>query len=168
MAAFEIHGPFSVSWEKRPGGRHLIFKDFWLPDSEASYLAEMKGCYVFTIRNKTLTPVYVGKATKSFKQETFNPSNRHKYSEGFSEYAKGTPLIYFAVLPKTKGPVNAKQISQVEDFLIQAGVAKNPGLQNVKGAQTPPWSIKGVIRHGAGKPSAAESDFARLFDIRQR
>ena len=112
-------------------------------------------------------PVYVGKATKSFKQETFNPSNRQKYSDGFSEYAKGTPVMYFVALSQARGPANAKQIAQVEEFLIQAGVAKNPGIQNVRGAQKPDWSINGVIRHGAGKPSAAATDFSKLFDIQR-
>ena len=107
----------------------------------------------------------MGKATKTFKQETFNPSNRHKYHNGFSDYAKGTPLMYFVVHSSQRGPTNSKQIKEIEDFLIQAGSAKNPNLQNVKGAQQPSWSIKGVIRSGAGKRSSAEVDFGDLFDI---
>jgi hypothetical protein len=167
MASFEVHGPFAVDWEQRKGGRTLLFEKFWSPESEASYLATRKGCYVFAIRNRGLTPIYVGKATKTYSQETFNPWNREKYSNGFSEYAKGTPVMYFVVLPKSRGPANAKQIAQVEDFLIQAGVAKNPGLQNVRGIQKPDWSIKGVIRHGAGHRSASELQFVALFDIRR-
>jgi hypothetical protein len=50
---------------------------------------------------------------------------------------------------------------------IQAGVAKNPNLQNVKGAQQPSWSIKGVIRSGAGKRNDAEVKFSTLFDIQR-
>jgi hypothetical protein len=45
--------------------------------------------------------------------------------------------MYFVVHPKQRGKTNAKQIAEIEDFLIQAGVAKNPDLQNVKGAQRP-------------------------------
>ena len=168
MTTFAVHGPFELDFEKRPGGRTLVFDDFWSAGSKAEYLAGEKGCYVFAIRNKSLTPIYVGKATKTFKQETFNQSNRHKYHNGFSEYAKGTPVMYFVVHPTQKGKTNSKQIVQIEDFLIQAGVAKNPDIQNVKGTARPDWSIKGVVRGTAGKRSAAESEFADLFDIRSK
>lgn len=73
--------------------------------------------------------------------------------------------MYFVVHPKQKGPTNGKHIAEIEDFLIQAGVAKNPDLQNVKGAQRPGWSIKGVIRGSAEKPRDAEVQFRKLFDI---
>jgi hypothetical protein len=165
MASFNVHGPFEVDYEKRSGGRTLVFDDFWDDASEAAYLAEERGCYVFAIRNKALTPIYVGQATVSFVQETFNATNRHKYHNGFSHYGKGTPVMYFVVHPNQRGPTNAKQIGEIEDFLIQAGVAKNPDLQNVKGAQQPDWSIKGVIRSGVGKRSGAEIQFRELFDI---
>lgn len=166
MASFEVHGPFEITFEKRPGGRTLVFDGFWTADSAAGYLAKERGCYVFAVRaGKGLQPIYVGKATKTFKQETFNAANRHKYHNGFSEYAKGTPLMYFVVHPSQKGPTNGKHISEIEDFLIQAGVAKNPGIQNVKGAQRPAWSIKGVLRSGAGKRNSSEVQFSKLFDI---
>jgi hypothetical protein len=166
MTSFVVHGPFVLSYEKRKGGRTLVFDDFWSKDGEAHHLAEGRGCYVFAIRNRGLTPIYVGQATKSFKQETFNSTNRHKYHNGFSDYGKGTPVMYFVVHPTQRGPTNEKQIEKIEDFLIQAGVAKNPNLQNVKGAQQPLWSIKGVVRSGAGKRKVEEVQFADLFDIR--
>ena len=168
MTTFAVHGPFPLTFENRPGGRILVFDDFWSADAQAGYLAAEKGCYVFAIRSKTLTPIYVGKATKTFKQEAFNPTNKHKYHSGFSDYKKGTPLMYFVVHPKQKGKTNSKQIAEIEDFLIQAGVAKNPEIQNIKGTSKPDWSIKGVVRSTAGKPSAAEMDLAKVFDIRRK
>jgi hypothetical protein len=72
MTTFVIHGPREIKYEKRKGGRTLLFDDFW---EENNDLAEQQGCYVFAIRNRGLTPIYVGKATKSFKQETFKPAN---------------------------------------------------------------------------------------------
>jgi hypothetical protein len=166
MTSFVIHGPFKLDFERRKGGRTLVFDKFWSEYSAANYLSSERGCYVFAIRNRALTPIYVGKATKTFKQETFNNSNKVKYHNGFSAYAKGTPVMYFVVHPAQKGPTNNKQIKDIEDFLIQAGTAKNPNLQNIKGAQQPRWSIKGVIRSGAGKRSDAEIQFASLFDIK--
>ena len=161
-----MHGPFKIPYEKRKGGRFLVLDDFWTEESGASQLAYERGVYVFAIRNgRGIKPIYVGKATKTFQQETFNPSNRNKYSNGFSEYAKGLPMMYFVVHPRQKGKVNLKAIDEIEGFLIQAGVAKNPDLQNVRGTQRPKWSIKGVIRTGKGKRNATETSFRTTFDI---
>jgi hypothetical protein len=74
--------------------------------------------------------------------------------------------MYFMVHPTQRGRPNTRQIAKVEDFLIQAGAARNPNLQNVKGAQQPKWSIKGVIRSAAGKRSDAATQVRTLFDIR--
>jgi hypothetical protein len=74
--------------------------------------------------------------------------------------------MFFVVHPHVKGPIHRKHIRQIEDFLIQAGVAKNPNLQNLKGTQRPSWSIKGVVRKGVGKRSHAEVQFGKLFDLR--
>jgi hypothetical protein len=92
MASFVVHGPFEIDFENRRGGRTS-------ESSKANYLAEERGA----VRNKALTHIYVGKATKTFKQETFNSTNRHKYHNGFSEYAKGKPLMYFVVHPTSRG-----------------------------------------------------------------
>lgn len=168
MTTFVVHGPFELDFEKRPGGRTLTFDGFWSKESTAAYLAGECGCYVFAIRNKGLMPIYIGKATKSFRQESFNQSNKHKYHSGFSDYAKGKPVMYFVVHPRKKGKTNCKQIGEVEDFLIQAGVAKNPNIQNIKGTARPDWSIKGVVRSAAGKKSSSELDFTKLFDIHSK
>ncbi|MCX6630750.1 MAG: hypothetical protein NTW28_24305 [Candidatus Solibacter sp.] len=168
MASFKVQGPFRVPYESRKGGRTLVFDDFWATgaDADADYLADERGCYVFAVRaGGGLKPVYVGQATRTFRQETFNPNNRHKYHNAFSGYAKGTPLMFFVVHPAQKGRTNSKEISEIEVFLIQAGVAMNPSLQNVKGTQSPSWSIKGVIRSGVGKRSSSEAQFGTLFGL---
>ncbi|SDY20379.1 hypothetical protein [Lysobacter enzymogenes] len=164
--SFKVEGPFAVPFERRKGGRTLVFSDFWKDGSEAGHLAHERGCYVFAIQNQgSPQPLYVGKATKTFKQETFNDANKHKYHNGFSEYARGKPVMFFVVHPRSKGKTNGTYIAQIEDFLIQAGVAKNPNLQNVRGIQTPKWKIKGVVRGGAGKRTDAEVRFGNMFDI---
>lgn len=143
-----------------------MFDDFWAADSPANYLANECGCYVFAMRASSgLCPVYVGKATRTFKQEAFNATNKHKFHNGFSEWARGTPLMYFVVHPSSRGHTNVTQIGKIEDFLIQAGAAKNPGIMNIRGVQQPKWSIKGVIRSKAGKRRDNEVQFAKLFDI---
>jgi hypothetical protein len=164
MGSFTVRGPFEIEYEKRKGGRVLLFDDFWDEDGNAADLAEERGCYVFALRNRALTPIYVGKAPRSFKQETFNPANKHKYNNGFSDYGRGTPVMYFVVHPTQRGRANAKEIREIENFLIQAGFAKNSRLQNVKGTQQPSWSIKGVVR-SSGRPKRVETQFRSLFDI---
>jgi hypothetical protein len=167
MASFKVHGWFKIDYEKRKGGRTLLFNDFWSEVSPAHDLADECGCYVFAIKTgRGLKPIYVGKATKTFKQETFNPNNKHKYHDGFSEYERGLPVMFFVVHPNQKGQKNKKEIGKIEEFLIQTGVAKNPGLQNVRGAQRPKWSIRGAAHSsGKGKCTKAEGAFRRLFDL---
>jgi hypothetical protein len=167
MASFKVYGYFRIKYENRRGGRTLLFDDFWSDASAANELADERGCYVFAIKTgRGMEPIYVGKATKTFKQETFNPSNKHKYHDGFSEYGKGLPVMFFVVHPDQRGKTNEKQIEKIEQFLIQAGAAKNPGLQNVRGAYRPKWTIQGVVRSsGKGKRTNAEGAFRRLFDI---
>jgi hypothetical protein len=76
------------------------------------------------------------------------------------------PVMFFVVHPDQKGKTNERQIEKIEQFLIQAGAAKNPGLQNVRGAYRPKWSIQGVVRSsGKGKRTKAEGAFRRLFDV---
>jgi hypothetical protein len=170
MAVFKVHGPVDVPFKKRQGGgRRLAFKEFWGKDSKASYLAGKCGCYVFAIQTpRGLMPLYVGLARKNFRQEAFNPTNRDKYNDGFADYARGTPVMFFVVHPPQRGRTNEKQILEIEDVLIQWAVARNPNLQNVKGAQTPAWSIQGVIRGGKGKPSKAETEFRKLFALKKQ
>ena len=73
--------------------------------------------------------------------------------------------MYFVVHPKQRGKTNAKQIEKIEDFLIEAGAAKNPEIQNVRGAKRPTWNIKGVIRGDKGRPSKSAIEFRKLFDL---
>jgi hypothetical protein len=60
---------------------------------------------------------------------------------------------------RPQGPTNNCAIAQVESFLIQNGVAKNPHLSNVQRTKQEEWAITGVIRGGKGKVSVA----AKLF-----
>ena len=47
MILLSVHGPFRITYEKRKGGRTLIFDDFWSKDGDAHHLAEERGCYIF-------------------------------------------------------------------------------------------------------------------------
>jgi hypothetical protein len=166
MVSFVVKGPFKVPVKIQRGGRELVFDEFWAENSDAHDIADKRGCYIFAIKNKTINPIYIGKTNNSFRDEATTNDKLHKYQKGFVRYRNGSPVMYFVVHPSNRGPINIKAIKELENFLIQSGIAKNPDLQNVRGTRKPSWSIQGVIRSGAGVPSNAASEFKKLFDIR--
>jgi hypothetical protein len=139
---------------------------FW-KDSETKPLAKERGCYLFAIQAaRGFRPVYVGKTKKSFEKECFT---YHKIAQHYTpalDIAKGTPVLFFVVLDKKKGPVNNRAISQVESFLIHNAVAKNPELSNVHGTKKEEWSITGVIRGGKGKCPQPAKLFRRAMGLK--
>lgn len=162
---FSIKGPYKVP--THPGAASkLVSEDissFW---AEAKDSRNKLGCYVFGIRaGKGLTPLYVGKTTKSFEQECFTDHKINHYNYALSEYDKGTPVIFFVEYPIKRGKPSSSEISDLEDFLIQVGRRVNPDLRNIKGARKPTWGIKGVIRGGKGKSNIAEKNFCTLFNL---
>jgi hypothetical protein len=115
---------------------------------------------------KGVRPIYVGKATKSFKHECFA---LHKiachYGPALSNSGKGTPVLFLVALKRRKGKVSKRAIAKVESFLIQNAMKKNPDLSNIKGKKEEHWSIEGVIRSGKGKASAAATSFKRALGL---
>lgn len=166
MTAFEVAGPYDVPMHSGAAARHIRAQegdDFFATNAA---IKSRKGCYVFGIRaGKGITPIYVGIATKSFEQECFTDHKRGKYNQALAEYLKGTPVLFFVVLPTKKGPDNKRHISDLEKFLIQTGVAANPDLLNVKGTKEQEWSITGVLRSGAGKPKKGASLFRKMMKL---
>jgi hypothetical protein len=156
MPIFNVHGPFKVPVYEGKAARTVTSDEgqaFWIKNTS---LAKRRGCYVFGIRSGGgVTPIYVGKATKSFKQEVFQPHKLTKYQQALADYLKGTPVLFFLAPPATKGAPNVTSIGELEEFLIQTAVLKNPDLLNVKGTKKADWGIAGIIRGGVGKPSKA-------------
>jgi hypothetical protein len=107
----------------------------------------------------------VGKATKTFKQECFEPHKLGKFNETLVEYDRGTLVAFFIIAPKGKGRPPTSQIGDLERFLIQAGVAKNPDLLNVKDTKQAEWSIRGVIRNKSGRPTVVSAAFKRAMSL---
>jgi hypothetical protein len=104
MAEFQVAGPYKIPFEWKPGGRTLFHKNFWSQSAALEELQWERGCYVFAMKaGKGATPLYVGEATKSFKQECFNPANVRKVLDALAEYAKGSPVLYFCSPSATAG-----------------------------------------------------------------
>jgi hypothetical protein len=163
MAEFYIEGPFKIPCIE---GTKLIAEDlsgFW---GRHKSLASSTGCYVFAVRaGRGYTPLYVGKTAKSFESECFTSHKRNHYHYSLGNYRRGTPVMFFVVLPKAKGKINASEIKQVENFLIQVGSTVNPEIRNIKGACIPSWSIRGVIRGKKGQASKSTAEFKKLLHI---
>ena len=162
---FVVKGQFDVPVHRNSSSK-LVAEDvssFW---ENAKGVKGKIGCYVFAIRaGRGITPLYVGQTKKSFEKECFTDHKIKHYNYALAEYAKGTPIMFFVEYQKKKGKVNAADISDLEDFLIQVGRKINPNLRNIKGAAEPTWGIKGVIRGGKGKKNESESEFCKVFKL---
>ena len=120
------------------------------------------GCYIFGLRTGGgLTPIYVGKSSTGFKRECFQHDKLTHYNEALVMHS-GTPVMFFVV--KDSGPEATIEtcLDQVENYLIQLAVQRNPKLANVKKVE---WSISGVFRAGSGHPSASATAFRQMLGI---
>lgn len=160
MAEFVIKGPFPIPVYKGKKGRIVRSEEGDEFFKHHPSLKSRRGCYVFGMRaGGGITPTYVGKATKGFGQECFKAHKLSKCNETLVDYERGTLVVFFIVLPNSPGRPATKLIGLLENFLIQAGVAANPKLLNVKGTKKEKWSIRGVIRASRGRPSKATENF---------
>ncbi|HXD12850.1 MAG TPA: hypothetical protein VNU65_01645 [Xanthobacteraceae bacterium] len=163
---FTVVGPFKIPVYQGRAGRTITDENtiqFW---KEHSSYASQRGCYVFGVRaSKGYRPAYAGRATKNFKQEVFSHHKLTRYQQYLADVSKGSPVMFFLIAPKKRGTPNAKHIEQLEDFLIQAGVAANPAFLNIRGTRVEEWGIAGVLRSGKGKRSASASEFVKLMKI---
>jgi hypothetical protein len=153
---FTVHGPYEVPAHQGYAAKTITpdnIKAFWARHAE---VGRHRGCYVFAVRaGKGYTPGYVGKATRTFKQEIFTPHKLAKYLQLLADYRKCTPVIFLIVAPKQTGKPNSRHIGELERFLIQVALRANPYLLNIKGTKAEEWSIAGVLRSGKGARSAA-------------
>jgi len=160
-------GPYKIPVYQGKASRIITENEekmFW---NKYSAIGKQRGCYVFGIRaGGGLTPGYVGRATKSFKQEVFTHHKLSKYHQFLADYQRGTPVLFFLSYPVMKGAPKVSHIQELEDFLIQACVKVNPGLLNIKGTKAEEWGISGVLRGATGKPSKSARSFKILIKMK--
>ena len=165
MANFSVIGPIDVPVTKGRASRAISPKDvksFWLENAE---VADFVGCYVFAFRaSKGFKPIYIGKTVKSFKKEVFTGHKLAKYAQGLSEQRKGTPVLFFVCLERTRGPINEVAIDELETFLIQSGMVANPEILNDRKRKTEAWSVTGLVR-SKGRPSKSASFFKKCLAL---
>jgi hypothetical protein len=166
MPSFQVSGPLKVPTYNGKAAKIVDSErlgEFW--DSTGD-MGKRRGCYVFAIRaSKGIRPIYVGRATKTLKQEVFTPHKLEKYQRCLADVGKGTPVLFFLTSPVAKGKPNIKAIKELEEFLIQSAVSRNPDLLNVKGTERERWAIEGVVRGSPGKPSKAAIALKQLLGL---
>jgi hypothetical protein len=166
LKIFRIHGPFDIPLTQ--GKKHAYIQidcpPFW---GKHKTYAKGKGCYVFGFRaGKGFRPVYVGKTKRTFGKEAFTSHKiAQHYTPAMANTAKGTPVMFFVTAPGGKGAPPKSMIGDLERFLIQVGVAKNPDLSNIQNRQEARWGIKGVVRGGKGKTATNEKKFKKMMGV---
>ena len=110
--------------------------------------------------------MYVGKTKNSFGNEVFTSHKIvQRYGPALADTGKGTPVMFLITAPGGTGAPPKNMISDMETFLVQLGVAKNPDLSNIQNTAEAKWGIKGVIRSGQGNNTKAAKDFLKMMGI---
>jgi hypothetical protein len=143
MVRFKTLGPFEVPHDGSADKKYIRTDDvrgFW---EEHADIAARKGVYVFGVRagRGGYTPIYVGKATRTFGQETFTVRNLHHYNHGLRDWKASRPVVIFIAHPEQRGPANRKAIGEVEVFFIKLGKKANPNLKNTHHTSAATWEV---------------------------
>lgn len=163
---FDVDGPHVIPRTQRPGGSVITREDiaaFWAgrPD-----IAEACGCYVFGVRNGRGTlPGYVGKAANSFSREVFQPHKLNNYHQYLAHTRKGTPVLFFLIVAKTRGRLNERAILECEQELIMMAKRTNPDLTNIKGTREPAFIIPHVTDPARGRPSKSSLELCQTLGL---
>lgn len=173
---FEFFGPFQIPINRDSG---LIIRTsaelrlFWDDVVEsprqrgAEGLSHACGCYLYGLRaGGGIRIHYVGQANKqSFRKEALHPTKQVLYNEAYMSQDAGSPVL-FLIARMTPGarsfsaPTTARkgyrEIDFLEDYLMAAALARNPGLLNRQGlAMLRNIQLPGILNHQGGNPGRA-------------
>jgi len=134
MVLFAIEGPIEIPLgAPDQHGKRRISEDlgrgqkskFWESHPK---LGSACGCYVFCLKaGPGMTPVYVGKTKRSFREECFTSRNVLILMR-YRQKRKGTPCVFFLKYPRKQGKPSDTLIQEIEDFLILTARAKKSEL----------------------------------------
>lgn len=164
----KLYGPFAIQCPNNGAARFIDSpqKKAFLADIANAGLAEKQGCYIFALRvARGFVPWYVGKATKSIKQECMGTHQLQHYNAVLSKGKMGTPVMFFALPDGNKKKVPKSICDEMEGVLIQSALYKNPDLRNVQKAKVPAWRIDGVLRSKHGRPTKTEARFKKMMGL---
>jgi len=165
----DVFGPCKIPHDgegkkKRIDDEHIA--EFW-GNTVGREISAKQGCYVFALQvGKGYTPWYVGKATKTFKQECFTSDKTKKYNRLLWTGRKGSPVMFFVAMPGSNKKISAPIIADMEKFLIQSAVIKNDDILNVHHTRNIGlWGIRGIIRGGKWKTADVNRRFGLMMGI---
>jgi hypothetical protein len=163
---FRIYGPIEVKAHREAGGKVIndhVIRAFWERNTRHG---SQRGCYVFAIRTgPAIIPGYVGKATKSFRQEAFTNDKLAKYYSFMALFGKGSPVLFFVVAQPVGRP-NGTAIAKCERYLIRLASRASPDLINKMGLAKSDFLIPHVTDFGAGRPSEATRELQKMLLLR--
>lgn len=165
-----VHGPFPIPHDAhRKGTSKRITRDhakeFWA-QAGARGVRSKHGCYVFALAaGRGFSPWYVGKTTKTFEQEAFQDHKLIYYNDVIFKGHKGKPVMFFVAKGTGQKRFPENQIDDLETFLIQSAIYKNPALMNKQKTKMGLWGISGVVRGGKGKALANARQFKAMMRI---
>lgn len=165
MSEFIVSGPYLVPVYKGKVARIVRSEEGDSFFKQHPSLKTKNGCYVFAMRSGGgITPMYVGKATKSFGQECFTSHKLGKCNQVLADYARGSLVLFLFESPQgKKTPIY--QIDLLENFLIQSALSVNDELLNIKKTKQENWSVRGLIRSSAGKPSKSAKAASSMLGL---
>jgi hypothetical protein len=163
-----VYEPIEIDILKNRAVKHIdaAEKNAFLKKIDEHGLSSKNGCYIFAIRaGRGYRPWYVGKATKSMKQECMAIASQRHYNAVLANGTKGTPVMFFVVPEGNKNKVSARLCEDLETFLIQSAYNANSEIRNIQKTKVPEWSIKGLIRSGKGRRTKIQTSFKKMMGI---
>ncbi len=154
---FEVAGPFKVPVFGNTGQRSLDRAGldlFWT--SIPAGVSDDMGCYVFALRRgRGCIPIYVGKTVKqSFRKECFTDRYYRVLHEALLGQS-GTLVVFLVRYERSRGAFNAKAVAELERFLVESALNRNPGLKNTVYTKTSPGFAIRAVHRSPGRPSKA-------------
>lgn len=166
MIRFTVEGPLEVPLSKGQIDPVAVRRDMW---PAAGALGDKQGCYVFAVPKKRgaqgYRPIYIGKATKSFRSECVTYHKRSNIGFYLSHHPARSLHLYFLVHPPNQGGPNARVTGELERFLIRQAVAEGIELINKHHIAPDRWGIRGLVRGGRGRLSDAAMELGEMFGL---
>lgn len=163
---FTVAGPFHVPTRGPARGRSLdrpACKALW--DADLQAVAADTGCYVFALRRgQGYLPVYVGKTDRSFEAECFTDRNYRLLHEALADQ-HGTLVVFLVAYERGRGRYNAAPVRDLEKYLIESALLKNPKLANRHWVRsTVSFAVRGIHR-APGRPSRSAVALKRTLGL---